>query len=87
MMLIRIDKGSLHVATDHKEQVSGTSWYLDEQTDDFKALEGGDAASCILMSDFWDMLSRSLVRLHSNALLMLEFAECKAFLLDFIFQK
>lgn len=32
MMLIRIDKGSFRVTTDHREQVSGSSCYLDEQT-------------------------------------------------------
>lgn len=61
-MLIRIDKGSPGVTTNHTETGAGfgfASVFGRAETDEFKAQEAAEAAVYILMSAFWDTVSKS----------------------------
>lgn len=78
-MLIRIDKGSPRVTTDHTETGGGFrvarvfGW---ADTDEFKAQE---AAVHALVSAFWDTVSTSQIRFNRDAFIICAVIECQTF--------
>lgn len=78
-MLIRIDKGSPRVTTDHTETGAGFRFarvFGWADTDEFKAQE---AAAHALVSAFWDTVSTSQIRFNRDAFIICAVIECQTF--------